>query len=196
MVAQLMNDGVLPGNPEDWAKVSKVIVEDDSENNLIDLSTRILASFVFNPDTTELLETSMIHKLCLITSDLDVLAVLILKTAKMYASCMQSRWYLNGLYQAGIHLEVEMKYVPADYFFDDKAHKFILDINGKLKSAYKAQVHKQITELITEHSDEPEDTDLIPVKKIKRVIDAENIPDDITNEEANTLLDAWNKVNN
>ena len=161
MFEKQIKNKLLPKTPEGWAKYNEKLIDDVSVNNLIDLATRILVSFVFDSKPKNRLETTLIYELSKHTNDIAELMVIVFKTAKMYGSCTHDRNLLNGLYEFGAGQNIMMKHTPADYFYDDKLNMLVLDVEGKLKNRHKKQVHRHITKMLNTQQPQ-EETDIIP----------------------------------
>jgi hypothetical protein len=182
MFEKQIKNKLLPKNPEGWAKYNDKLIDDVSVNNLIDLATRFLVSFLFNSKPKNRLETTLIHELSEHTDDIAELMVIVFKTAKMYGSCTHDKYLLEGLYSFGVSQSIMMRYTPADYFYDDKQNMLILDVDGKLKKRYKKQVHNQIVKIINEQIPEEK-----PINSTTDKVDE--------NAEADRLIAEWEKKN-
>ena len=182
MLDRIIKNGLLPKDPGGWESIHEKLIDDKSRDNLIDTATRVLATFVFDCNPKMQLETTLIHELSKYTDNISTLVVLVFKTAKMYSACLHDRYLLDGLYGFGVNENIPMKYSPADYFFDERKSSLVLDINGELKSAHKALVHKQIESLLSSNIDTTE---------VNKSLDINNIPDNINSNDADELIKQW-----
>lgn len=172
---------ILPRTPGGWSDIKKKLVEDVSPNNSIDIATRVLASFVFNPNLSDMLETNLIHSLSEYIDDVNELMVAVFVTAKMYGSCMQNENLLFGLHEFGIQAMLTMKYSASDYFYSNIKGMFVLDYDGKLRMQHTKQLQAFLQRLV--------------VKDDTKNIDLNDIPPGLTDKEADDIIDKWKSTN-